>query len=294
MRFSTGIDRLPVVCLTLLALTVAGSVNGQSTISQQRRPKIAQISLLEVQVPVTVKVGSRFVVGLSVADFEVYEDGKPQKIEGFIAPRPFPQRISILADVDLAPFEQMALEDLVAAIEHMRAHDSDLEICRHFTGEHMSLLDDLYHLIEDKPSPGQARGAPAPQLLIALSRAGDADSERPLKDVIESAQRHDVTVFVIKTNRDSAPVAVANDSSEDRDLRILCDETGGQLSRIFEKAQLYREFTRIEQRLRPEYLISYVPENQEKTSGNRAIEIKLIRAEGQIFHKRGYVYEDER
>ena len=83
---------------------------------------------------------------------------------------------------------------------------------------------------------------------------------------------------------------VAGESSRDRDLKSLCEETGGHFFHTFDKPTLFRAFTQIEDTLRPEYTISYIPQSQEKTSRNRSIEIKLVKAEGQAHHKQGYVY----
>ena len=144
MRRSTRSNWSAVASLTLLgSLTLAVSVDAQARRPQEERSKAEQIYILEIQVPVTVKLGSRFVEGLTAANFEVYEDGKQQKIAAFIAPGLFPRRMTFLTDVDPPAFEKIAAEDFVGMAAYNRG-DSDLELYRDFTGKYTSLLDDIY------------------------------------------------------------------------------------------------------------------------------------------------------
>jgi Ca-activated chloride channel family protein len=126
--------------------------------------------------------------------------------------------------------------------------------------------------------------------MVILSDGEDTASGRSLKDALELAQRHDVTIFGISTRNFSGTGAGAVASSDDKNLRRLCEETGGQLFLPSQQLELYRAFGKITEDLRHEYFIVYNPQNQEKSGKQRSIKIKLMRAEGRAYHKQGYTY----
>src|SRR5436305_15206066 len=78
--------------------------------------------------PVTVMVNGKLVSGLTDRNFEVFEDGKRQTIETFIAPSKLPLDIAVLMDTSNSvklklPFEKDAAEDFVAAVTTYRRKD---------------------------------------------------------------------------------------------------------------------------------------------------------------------------
>src|SRR5512143_756306 len=80
-----------------------------------------KIGVLEVRLPVSAKQDKKFVAGLTANNFEVYEDGKRQKIEKFVAPSQLPLDISLLVDTSNSvklklPFEKDAGEDFIATV----------------------------------------------------------------------------------------------------------------------------------------------------------------------------------
>ena len=287
MERSTRSSSPVFACLVLVgSLTVAGNVTAQTRRSLTRRVEAVQIRLLEVEVPVRVELGRKFVAGLTEKNFELYEDGKREKIGRFVAPPPFPLRIAILTDVD-PPFDRRFGQDLVEATVRPRGADSGLHLNHDFTRRYKGVLDDIYHVIEETLSMDHGPGVR--QILIVLSQGRDAGSERSLKDTIEAAQRNGVTVFVISTKGFIDPDRPTFDLV-DRELRSLCENTGGEFFVAFDKASLFRAFGSVEQTLRPEYTIYYNPQNQEETRRSRSIKITLIQVEGQAFYKHGYVY----
>src|SRR3977135_4143403 len=87
-----------------------------------------KIGVLDVRLPISVKQNKKFVSGLTANNFEVYEDGKRQKIEKFISPSQLPLNIAILMDTSNSvklklPFEKDAAEDFVATVTTFRRKD---------------------------------------------------------------------------------------------------------------------------------------------------------------------------
>src|ERR1051325_5270310 len=66
--------------------------------NQGREDPPQKIGVLEVRLPISAKQNKKFLPGLTINNFEVYEDGKRQKIEKFIAPSQLPLNIALLID----------------------------------------------------------------------------------------------------------------------------------------------------------------------------------------------------
>jgi len=308
------------VCLFLGAAAFAQkpATKPSQTTDPQRRPDDPpqKIGVLEVRLPITAKRDKKFVSGLIASNFEVYEDGKRQKIEKFIAPSQLPLSIALLVDTSNSvklklPFEKEAGEDFVATVTTYRrkdkilmaSFDSAVELHQDFTdnqelliralrklkaGGYTKLYDGIYRIIEEKMA--NLEGSEARRIIVILSDGEDTASERTLREAIEMAQRYDVTIFGISTKNFKGTASGMVENSDDKELRKLCEETGGQVLLPSAKAELFRAFTQVAQDLRQEYVVFYTPANQIKAAKKREIKVKLVGADGRLYHKQGYVY----
>ena len=277
--------------------------------------KATQLTVVEVELPVTVKDKKGTVTGLTKEDFEVSEDGKRQTILKFDAPSKLPLNIAVLMDTSNSvklklPFEKDAAEDFVATVTTYRkkdqvlfaTFDSDVELHQDFTDNqeplirairkvkangYTKLYDGVYRVIEEKMASPQTLGAR--RVMVIISDGADTASERSLRDATQIAQRYNVTVFGISTKNFSGIGAGAVENSDDKELRVLCEQTGGQVFLPSQKLELFGSFTKIEKDLRQEYVIYYQPTNQEKSKKPREIKVKLTRRDGDLSYKKGYV-----
>jgi Ca-activated chloride channel family protein len=307
---------LPVLAVVLLPGAFASAQKPQDKPQQAEKDDRIQFGVLQVRLPVTVKEKNKFVTGLTVNNFEVYEDGKRHRIDKFDAPSKLPLNIAMLMDTSNSvklklPFEKDAAEDFVATVTSFRRKDQvlfatfDSEVALHqdFTeaqepliraikavkaGGYTRLYDAVYRVIEEKMA--NLRGNDARRIIVVLSDGEDTASERSLKEAIEIAQRYDVTIFGISTKNFSGTGAGMVESSDDKHLRQLCEQTGGQVFLPSQKIELFRAFSQVRDDLRQEYVLYYQPINQERRSKPREIKVKLIGADGQAHYKRGYVY----
>jgi Ca-activated chloride channel homolog len=312
---SAALLSITVVVLTGAPVVAQKPVEKPKT--QTRQNDDTKIGVTTVRLPISVKEKNKFVTGLTEGNFEVYEDNKRQKIDKFISPSQLPLNIAVLMDTSNSvklklPFEKDAAEDFVATVTTYRrsdqvlfaTFDSDVELHQDFTdaqeplirairkvkaGGYTRLYDGVYRVIEEKMA--NLQGSDARRIIVILSDGEDTASERKLKEAIEMAQRYDVTIFGISTKNFKGITSGTNDSQDDKELRRLCEETGGQLFLPSEKIELFRAFSQVAQDLRQEYVIFYTPQNQEKTGKLREIKVKLVRgAEGRLYHKQGYSY----
>jgi Ca-activated chloride channel family protein len=283
--------------------------------SQQEQEDQVQIRTFEVRLPISVKNKDKFVTGLTVNNFEIYEDGKRQKIEDFKAPSQLPLNIAMLVDTSNSvklklPFEKEAGEDFIATVTTFRRKDKvllasfDSEVALHqdFTDDQQSLIaalrklkaggvtrmrDAVCRIIEEKLA--NISGNESRRVIVVLSDGEDTASERTLKETIDMAQRHDVTIFGISTKNFKGITSGMVENEDDKELRKLCESTGGQVFLPSEKLQLFKSFSQVAQDLRLEYVLFYKPENQDKTGKPRQIRVKLVNADGRVHHKQGYI-----
>src|SRR2546423_4849704 len=302
-----------------LRRSARGSAKKPADKPQQKKPQDDQtskvIGVYEARLPVTVKAKSRFVSGLTEKNFEVYEDGKRQKIETFISPSKLPLNIAVLMDTSNSvklklPFEKDAAEDFVATVTTYRrkdqvsftTFDSDVELHQDFTdnqellikairkvkaGGYTRIYDAVYRIIEEKLAnlTGDAR-----RIIVVLSDGEDTASEHSLRDALEMAQRYDVTIFGISTKNFKGVGSGLVETGDDKELRRLCEATGGQIFLPSAEIDLLQAFTQVAQDLRQEYVIYYRPTVQEKISKRREIRLKLVGADGHPSYKEGYTY----
>jgi Ca-activated chloride channel family protein len=289
----------------------------------QTRPATGQddptrIRTLTVRLPITVKEKNKFVEGLTESNFEVYEDGKRQKIERFEAPSKLPLNIALLMDTSNSvklklPFEKDAAYGFVSDVTSFRKGDQvlfatfDSEVVLHqdFTddtyklseaikkvkaGGYTRLYDGVHRVIEEKMST--LRRPEARLAMVVISDGADTASERSLKDAIEIAQKNDVTIFGISTKNftGSGVTMGQTEGEDDKELRQLCEMTGGQLFLPSQRVDLHRAFNQVGKDIRQEYVAYYTPPNQDRTGKPRQIKVKLVRTDGKPFHKQGYVY----
>ena len=285
----------------------------------QAKPQDDQVTIgtLETRLPVTVKKDKKSVKNLTKNNFEVYEDGKRQEITQFIAPSKLPLNIAVLMDTSNSvklklPFEKDAAEDFVATVTTYRrkdqvafsTFDSDVELHQDFTdnqellikairkvkaGGYTRIYDAVYRIIEEKLAnlSGEAR-----RVIVVLSDGEDTASEHSLKDAVEMAQRYDVTIFGISTKNFKGTGSGLTENADDKELRHLCEETGGQIFLPSEKIELFRSFTEVADDLRQEYVIYYRPTNQAKTDKPRQVKVKLVSADGQLSYKKAYTTKE--
>jgi len=305
---------LVLICTTGLAQKPAAISQSKPQPSRDDTPQ--RIGVLEVRLPLSVKEKTKFVPGLTVNNFEVYEDGKRQSIQKFIAPSQLPLNIAMLMDTSNSvklklPFEKDAAEDFVATVTTFRrkdqvlfaTFDSEVQLHQDFTdaqeplirairkvkaGGYTRMYDAVYRVVEEKMSNLQS--SEARRIVVVLSDGEDTASERSLKDAIEMAQRYDVTIFGISTKNFKGVESGIVENADDKDLRKLCEETGGQVFLPSQKTELFRAFTQVAQDLRQEYVLFYTPQNQTKSGKRREIKVKLVAAEGRPYHKQGYTY----
>lgn len=305
----------PIVLSTTAQLTFAQDKNNKGQKKQDKtsttaqKPdgsteeggniKVGEITNITLPVIVTDKDG-RFISNLSKENFEVYEDKKLQKVIDFQAATELPLYIAILLDTSASvkgklKFEKDATLSFLQTVLQRRkdkalliTFDSSIEMRQDFTDDlnlltkamapvkasgNTSLYDAIYKVCEEK-----MYNVPTPRkVIIVISDGADTASDHSLDEAIQLAQRNEVVIFGISTKGAGFfGIEGGNiEGEDDKELRRICEETGGEIAFPGNYLDLERSFSNVNTKARRYYLVAYEPEEPERP-GYRKIEVKLV------------------
>ena len=293
----------------LFAQDTAGGSNSNNSQSSNDQNRIkVRVELVNVLTTVTDKK-NRLVTDLTKADFRIFEDGKPQDIRFFSRETDLPLRIGILVDTsnsirDRLRFEQEAAIDFLNVavrpgkdLAFVVAFDVEPQLVQDYTddieklsnaiqglkaGGVTSLFDAVFSSCKEKmlffppPEPYLRR------VMIIISDGQDNQSVHTREEALAMAQRAEVTVFTISTNR------TGSEGRGDKVLQRLADVTGGHAFFPFEAGDLAANFREIARELRNQYSLAYVSTNAAHDGTFRSITIQPVDKNLRVRAKNGY------
>jgi VWFA-related protein len=267
-----------------------------------------RVELVNVLMTVTDKK-NRTVIDMTKDDFHVFEGGQPQTIRYFSRETDLPLRIAILIDTsnsirDRLRFEQEAAIDFLTTtirrgkdLAFVVGFDVEPQLVQDYTdnnekladairklqaGGVTSLYDALFFSSKEKlyyfppPEPYLRR------VMIIISDGQDNQSEHTREEALAMAQRAEVTIFTISTNRTGA------EARGDKVLRYLAQQTGGRAFFPFEAGELAEDFQQIGRELRSQYSLAYVSTNAVHDGTFRNILIQPLDKNVHVRAKAGY------
>ena len=271
------------------------------------------VKLVNVFATVTTTSGAP-VSTLKQDDFQIFEDGKPQKIAVFQRESELPLSIVIAIDTSLStrnsqkleldsarrfahailrPIDGISLFQFSEIVDQLTPFTSDIRvidkgISRVHTGAATALYDTLY-LASDALLDRRGR-----KVMVIITDGGDTVSKTSYQDAVREAQQAEVILYSI--------IIVPIESNAGRDiggehaLIQLSRDTGGKYFYASSTEQLDAAFSQISDELRTQYLIAYYPSQRLSDSEYRHIEIKIDPATKdypnpsnlQVRHRTGY------
>lgn len=218
---------------------------------QAPEPGAIRVSVNEVIVPVTVTDDQdRFVSNLEERDFQILDEGKPQKINYFNRERNQPVVVGFLIDVSNTNrthwkvFQEAAI-DLVNTLlpgekkysGYLISYSTDAELQVNTNHDSEKMMEKIRRL---KPGGGAAfydavymactsrdlvKGEPIEprRIIVVIGDGHDTASKKSLEEVAELAQRNLVTVYGIST------VAYGFHAEGSKNLTRLAEESGGRV-----------------------------------------------------------------
>ena len=336
MRFSTARNttlRGLVVFSTVLTLALA----------QQPQPAI-NVQVNEVVVPVTVTdLQGKFVSDLEQSDFKIFDQGKEQTIRYFNRERNQRMVIGFLVDLSNQSRSQWkslqeATIDLVQDLlpgdkkyaGYLIGYGSEAELMVNTTTDADPIVERLRKI---SPSGGAAfydavymactsrklvDGEPVDprRVIIVIGDGHDNASTHTLDQVIELAQRYQVTINAMSTN------AYGLTSDSTKDLERMTQETGGRveypLMNVYKDVSgflsqpsdegnyqikagtggytaailgsIYKSIQSLAGEITIQYVLRFVPNEVDETRVKRSIEVKVVGLPNVIVKARQYYY----
>jgi len=271
------------------------------------------VKLVNVFTSVTDSGGSP-VSSLKQEDFQVFEDGKPQKIAVFHRESELPLSIVIAIDTSLStrsnqklelesarrfahdilrPIDGVAIFEFSEIVDQLTPFTADLRVIdrainRIRPGAATALYDTLY-LGSDALLDRRGR-----KVMVVITDGGDTVSKTSYQEAVREAQQAEVILYSI--------IIVPIENSAGRDiggehaLIQLSRDTGGKYFYASGLEQLDTAFRKISEELRTQYLIAYYPSARVADSDYRRIDIKVDPAtkdypnpaDLQVRHRTGY------
>jgi Ca-activated chloride channel homolog len=286
----------------------AAPSQGLQEIPTSTQPIRSHVYLVNVPLTVTDKK-NRLVIMMTKDDFNLSEDGKGQTIQYFSRETDLALRIGLLIDTsnsirDRLYFEQQAATDFLADTirrgkdkAFVVGFDVEPQLIQDYTdnveqlsnairglraGGVTSLYDAIYFSCKEKllffppPEPYLRR------MMIVVSDGEDNRSEHSREEALAMAQRAEVTIFAISTNRSGT------EQRGDKVLKEFARETGGHAYFPFEAIDLAADFRAIASDLRTQFLLSYTSTNTARDGTFRNISILPVDKTLHVRAKSGY------
>jgi Ca-activated chloride channel homolog len=266
--------------------------------------------VVEVTVSFVVTKGHKPVNDLNKQEISVLDDNEPAlKISAFGHLNDLPLRMGLLIDTSDSVkyqlnFEQDAsnlfLEKVVRPKvdrAFVMAFSVDRQLVQDYTDDTARLRDGIYALhAEGRTAVFDAVRAACTKLwnfpdsgltsriLIVLSDGEDNSSKSTLQEAIDAAQRAQVTVYTISTNRKSFG------GSGDHVLKELAAQTGGRVFWPTDAKNMQQVFSQVENDMRHRYALAYEPVNLSEDGRFHRIQIKAQRSREKfhVYARKGY------
>lgn len=316
--------RLVLVSLSCVLLRVPALSQQTAPPPEAGTPTI-KVEVSVVNVLCSVRDGKgRLVSNLGKSDFEIREDGKPQKILYFSRETKLPLTLGLLVDSSVsqrrlifeeqqaaAAFFQQVLGKKDAAF--LMSFDVNVDLLQDITGS-VNFLRQALGRIRVNSGGSTGRG-PFPTIrgggthlydavylaslevlqteigrkaVILISDGQDQGSRVSRKEAIEAAQKTDTILYAILfVDRSFYGYGGAGYSGESA-LKKMAKETGGRVFNIDDKRKLAGAFDQISQELRNQYSLGYSPTNAARDGRYRKVEVKVRRRGYDVQARKGY------
>ena len=313
--------RIRIFLPLLTAASLVGVLHSQapSTNSPEDSQNRRQIDVNVLSVPLMVSVTDnkgKSITNLTKEAFRIYEDDRLQSIQNFARNNDLPLSIALLVDssgsvIDKVKFEREAATDFFFNTVKRKkdramviGFDSGISLLSDGTpdgftdeperlaeavkkikaGGGTSVFDAVYIAANQKLAheTGERR-----KLIILISDGDDTASRKTQKDALEAAQRNNITIYAISTNKTSDTKS-RDKVRGDEIIQELVDETGGKAYFPLKIEDLAVDFQKIGDELRSQYIVSYDPANQVLDGTYRKVRVEMVDKKYKARTRNGY------
>ena len=284
--------------------------DGKEASSDDPAVTTIKVGVNEVNVIFTVTdKRNHFVKDLTQPDFKFVDDGKPvARIDSFRKETNLPLRVGLLIDAsnsvrDRFKFEQESAIEFLNQIIRPKSDkaftigfDTTAEVTQDFTddtdllgkgvrmlrpGGGTAMFDAIYYACRDKLLKENA-GTATRKAIILLSDGEDNQSRVTREEAVDMAQRAEVIIYTISTNTSGLKLR------GDKVLERFAEATGGRAFFPFKISDVANAFSEIQDELRSQYAVSYVPADFAKDGHFRSIDIVADNKKYKVRARKGY------
>jgi VWFA-related protein len=282
-----------------------------------------EVDLVNVLCSVRNKQGG-LVGNLTKDDFAISEDGKPQQLKYFARDTDLPLTIGLLIDVSKSQ-ERLIDEEKSAADQFFQqvigkkdmafliSFGEEAELLQDYTSSRKLLRAGLDGLKVNAPPP-QLTDGPVPtvykprgtilydavylaaneklkgqvgrKVIVLISDGIDQGSRLKIEQALKDAQLADAIVYGIEYYDPGAyGFGFGGGGSS---LKRFADETGGRVFRVSRKHPLSEAFNEIQQEMRSQYALGYLPTNPNRDGSFRRIEVRTKEKDLKVQARKGY------
>jgi Ca-activated chloride channel family protein len=260
-----------------------------------------RVDLVEVYATVTDPAGN-LDDSLGQGDFQLLDNGKPQKIAKFEMVRNLPLTLGLLLDTSGSMRESL-VEAKTAARDFLSQIMTPRDRCFAVGfSERPALLMPLTSdaraietAFSDLPALGstslhdalvyalyQYRGVRGRRALVLLSDGDDTSSLISWDDALSYAERSGVAIYTIGLAIGRGSVAIRHK------LERLATETGGRTFFISKAEELAGVYSQIDRELRSQYLLAFSPDPPAKEGERHSLEVRISKRGYKARSARGY------
>ncbi len=261
-----------------------------------------EVNLIELPVTVSDEAGNA-IADLGRDDFQVFEDGEPQKVETFGFSTNLPLSVGVLVDHS-GSMERRIEEARQAALEFFarilrpddRAFFGGFAFSADAITPFVANLSALRHEILDLPGAegGTAlydaivtglyrfRAVEGRKALIVVTDGEDTASRVAYEDMLRYVRAARVPIYFIGIGFSKL------DFGLNGRLRSLASETGGVAYFVNEK-ELAKVYDELEAELRSQYILGYYTESTKQNRDYRTIEVRVNRDGAKVRTIRGFI-----
>jgi Ca-activated chloride channel homolog len=251
---------------------------------------------------------------LSLNDVVIRDAGKaPASVVKFRNESQLPLRLGLVIDTSSSVTRQFPFEQKAAAAFLQKSltdkkdqafvvgFSSDVLLVQDLSSDDTKISEGIQQLA---PSGGTAlwdavkfasdklgalrEDQPVAKILVVISDGDDNSSSATLKEAIDSAERHEVTLYTVSTREFAS--TDANALIADRAMKALAERTGGAAFFPNSLGDLNHRLADLQEVIRSRYLISYKPSQFQADGSYRTIDV-LAHKSGHKLHiyaRRGY------
>ncbi len=313
MKLSRAPVLPPVIIFPALALLLAAALAppalGQSASKPSPRGQIrVDVNLVSVLASVLDTEG-RPVTGLTSSQFELTEEGLPQKIQRFEAQTGRPLDLALMVDTSLSEIGELKFEGEAAArFIRLLVRPGDALSVYEFSDvvTQLSVFTDSVPRLEDAArhlesgagtalydallfgSQGLGRRPPERRrVLVLVTDAGETTSSTTYEEARRAAIVSQALLYTIVIR--AVPTESGRNTAGEHALETITDMTGGDVFYLDSLSQLDATFQTIDRELRTQYLIGYYPSPVPAPGTYRHIQMKVKGgASYRLEYRKGY------